>query len=180
MLGISFLNEIVSEINITQNQLTAGQILDKLREKVITSLHQTADSKTKDGMDIALVIIDRDSMEMEFAGAYNPLFIYREDQIFELKADRMPIAFFRLQKNFQTQYFQLQKNDSLYLFSDGLLDQFGGPDNQRFMRTRFKQLLSYVHNLPPDEQKNMIEEIFHRWQADNARVDDVLLFNLTI
>jgi serine phosphatase RsbU (regulator of sigma subunit) len=180
MLGISFLNEILSETNFSQHPISAGQILDKLREKVIASLHQSSESKTKDGMDIVLVIIDQETLNMEFAGAYNPLFLLRGDDVIEIKADRMPIGYYRIRKNFETQIVQLQKDDCLYMFSDGLIDQFGGPDKQRFMRTRFKQLISEVHDLSMEEQKSIIEEIFMRWQAENSRVDDILLMGVKI
>ena len=113
MLGISFLNKIILE----NNTVKADSILNELRENVINSLKQTGkEGETRDGMDMALVVIDMDQMTMEFAGANNPLYMIREDQLNETKADRMPISYHTRTEDFSNHNIQLEKGDCFYLF----------------------------------------------------------------
>ena len=129
MLGVSFLNKIILE----NNTLQADRILNDLRENVITSLKQTGrEGEARDGMDMALVVIDMEKMAMEFAGANNPMYMIRGDELNETKADRMPIAYHIRTDDFSSHTIPLKKGDSYYLFSDGFGDQFGGPDGKKF------------------------------------------------
>jgi len=139
MLGVAFLNEIVSK----NRKLTAGDILDQLRSQVIHSLHQTGrEGENQDGMDVALLILDRNNMSVEFAGANNPLFIYRNSELIELKSDKMPIGIHtRVNQPFTNHSEKLKKGDMLYAFTDGFPDQFGGPDGKKFMIKNFKKIL---------------------------------------
>ncbi len=191
MLGSSFLNEIVTRRSLDN----AGQILNRLRSKVKKSLHQEGKSgEQKDGMDVALLIIDTETLELQYAGAYNPLYIIRKNkkqdktedenlagyELIQLKADRQPIGIHLLEKEFTNHAFQLEKGDCLYSFSDGYVDQFGGETGGKFKTTRFKELLLSVQGKPMDEQKRILEQNFIKWKRDVAQIDDVLVMGIRI
>lgn len=191
MLGSSFLNEIVTRRSLDN----AGQILNRLRSKVKKSLHQEGKSgEQKDGMDIALIIIDIETLELQYAGAYNPLYIIRKNksqdnnedentpdyELIQLKADRQPIGIHILEKEFTNHSFQLQKDDCLYSFSDGYVDQFGGETGEKFKAKRFKELLLSVQGKSMDEQKRILEQNFIKWKRDIAQIDDVLVMGIKI
>lgn len=179
MLGIAFLNEIVNKSKV----LKAGKILDQLREIIIDSLHQEYGIKgSKDGMDMALCIIDKKSLEMQFAGAYNSAFIIRGNEFSELKADKMPIGIhaIKVDKPFSNQEFKLKKQDMLYLFSDGYADQFGGEKGLKFKQNTFKDLLAEIAKLPVDEQQEKIESKMRAWQGDFAQLDDMMIIGIRI
>jgi serine phosphatase RsbU (regulator of sigma subunit) len=124
MLGISMLNEIMAMENL-QN---AGQMLDVLRNKVKQNLHQTSVSESNtDGMDLTMILLDRNELKLHFAGANNPLFILRNGEMIIHNGDRMPIGVHMYDEDdFTNHEIQIDKGDKLYMFSDGYMDQFGG------------------------------------------------------
>jgi len=179
MLGVSFLNEIVNKEHI----LHADQILNRLREQVIRSMHQTGrEGESKDGMDISLLVVDDTSGMLEFAGAYNPCYIVRNGEITELKADRMPIGIYSERGNvpFSCQTFQLQKGDGIYMSSDGYEDQFGGPEGKKLKAKAFKDILLKIHPLPAGEQLAYLDKFFEEWKNGYDQVDDVLVIGIKI
>lgn len=203
MLGFMFLNEIVT----TRSLDNAGQILNKLREKVKQSLHQSGkEGEAKDGMDMSFFIIDTESKELQFSGAFNPLYIIREDNLvdeseipdnegikpykskdsaieatlFEIKGDRQPIAIYMYEKEFSNYVFQLKPGDRIYSFTDGYPDQFGGEDGKKFNAKRFKEFLLSIRNHSMEKQKELITENFYSWMGDIEQVDDVLLMGVRI
>ncbi len=178
MLGVAFLNEIVSK----QDNISANVILDELRMHVIQSLHQTGrEGESQDGMDVTIYIIDRETLELEFAGANNSLLICRDSGLLELKADKMPIGIHtRVKEAFTRKTISLQKNDMIYAFSDGFPDQFGGPKAKKFMIKNFKRLLSDVYRKPVREQKRILEETLNVWMQNSSQVDDILVMGVRI
>ncbi|MFC2103846.1 tetratricopeptide repeat protein [Bacteroidota bacterium] len=179
MLGIAFLNEIVNK----SNKLQANKILEQLRENIIDSLHQEYGSKgSKDGMDMALCIIDKKTLEMQYAGAYNSIFILRDKEIHELKADKMPIGIHavKVEKGFANQEFNLKKQDVLYLFSDGYIDQFGGERSVKFKQKAFKDLLLKISNKPMNAQKTEISKTMEKWQGEHSQLDDMMVVGVKI
>ncbi len=177
MLGMSLLNEIVVNNKIR----TAGQVLDMLRDAIKTSLKQKdKNSGNKDGMDIALCAINLDTNKLQYAGAYNPLYIIRENQLIELKADRQPIAIYLKEKKFTNHTFNLQKNDVLYVFSDGYIDQFNGLTKKKFKSTQFKKLLTDTANKSLTEQKQILEQSLNQWQGDAKQLDDIVIIGTKI
>lgn len=177
MLGVAFLNEIVNKDNITQPDL----ILNKLREMVVQALQQQGISgEARDGMDIALVTIDRQENKIEFAGAYNPLVMIRNGEIFETCGDKMPIGIYVNMHPFSKHVISIEKGDVFYMFSDGYEDQFGGPDGKKFKSKRLKQLLLEIHRHPSEMQKEILEKTFEEWKGDLPQVDDVVLVGLAI
>ena len=186
MLGTSFLNETVTSRKLDN----PADILQRLRKKIKKSLGQTgADSAPKDGMDLALYIINTEKKILQFAGAYNPLYIIREaltienkkelqkkkkvkilnkkefqnQTLIELKADRQPIGIYLKEKDFTTTTFQLKDGDKLYTFSDGFVDQFGGEKGGKFKSKQFKNLLLSMYEKTMPEQKIILENTFNNW-----------------
>ncbi len=178
MLEISFLNEIVRRTEITQ----ANQVLELLRNQIKTTLDQTGKYlETKDGMDIAFYVINNETLEMEFAGAYNSLFIIRQNQFFEVKGDRQPIGIYTREKPFTNHKFQLKKNDIIYSYTDGYIDQFGGEGNRsKFLSRHLKQLLLNIHSEDMKTQKQILEQTFDKWMGNNEQLDDVLVMGVRI
>ena len=177
MLGISFLNEIVG-VCIPK----ANVILNRLRENVMKALHQTGEkTENKDGLDIALCIIDQERMTMEFSGAFNPLYLIRKGVLHETRGDKMPIGINAVkEKTFTNHEFRLQKGDQVYLFSDGYADQFGGPEDKKFKYCNLKKLLVKNCHKQMEAQKRALEASFVRWKSDNEQVDDVLIIGLKV
>jgi serine phosphatase RsbU (regulator of sigma subunit) len=177
MLGISFLNEIVS----THKLDNAGTLLDELREHVKTTLAKSENEvQARDGMDIALCIIDQKQMKMQFAGAYNPLYMIRDKELAEIKGDKMPVGSYDLNTGFSNNVVNLKKNDCFYIFSDGYIDQFGGEDEKKFLSRQFKSLLTKNHDQPMNKQKESLVEAFETWKGKLRQIDDVLVIGFRI
>jgi serine phosphatase RsbU (regulator of sigma subunit)/uncharacterized protein HemY len=178
MLGVAFLNEIVSK----HIEISANHLLNELRKQVISSLHQTGrEGENQDGMDVALYIIDNQEMSLEYAGANNSLFIYREEEFIELKADKMPIGIHRLADNSFTNYkIDIKKDDMVYAFSDGYPDQFGGPSGKKLMVKNFKNTLQNIHHKSLTEQKFILEKTLDEWMHGTHQIDDILVMGVRI
>ena len=179
MLGMSSINEIVTK-NV--NNLHPDVILFKLREKVIHSLHQTGEVGTsKDGMDMALYIVDETEMTLEFAGANNSLVLIRDGEVIQLKADKMPIGFYlKGDIPFTNHKMDLKKGDCIYTFSDGYADQFGGTDGRKFMSKNLRALLLEIHQKPMAEQHDILAHRLVEWHGDSPRIDDVVVMGVRI
>lgn len=180
MLGVSFLNEIVNKGQISESHL----ILEKLREHVIESLHQTGkEDEAKDGMDIALCIIDPEKNELQFSGAYNPLYLVRKNvetpEISEIKPDRMPIGIYmNNNKQYTNKTVSLQKGDTFYIFSDGYIDQFGGKHGRKLKSQTYKQILLEIQHLSMSEQKEYLENYIMNWKGSLNQIDDILIIGM--
>jgi len=194
MLGISFLNEIVSRSRFDN----AGEFLDRLRKKVKITLDQKGKIfEQKDGMDMSLLILDKDHQEMQYAGAFNPLFLIRNSDftldddlsklvklktehhnLIEIKGCPQPIAIHERECDFQTHTLKLEKGDTLYIFSDGYPDQMGGPKGKKFMIRKFKQLLLDIQSESLAKQKDILDQILSDWIGDVEQIDDILVFGI--
>jgi len=174
MLGVAFLNEI---INLKQI-LDSGQILNNLRKNVIDALHQSVKKRgSRDGMDISLAVIDEKTHDLHFSGAYNPVYIIRDNELKELKADRMPIGVHTLyqEASFSVQKEKLLPGDRLYFFSDGYYDQFGGTKGLKFSRKAFKELLLKIHKKPMAEQEEELNQTLIQWMNTWSQIDDIMV-----
>ena len=182
ILGITFLNEIVQNDN-----LHADTILNQLRDQVIKALKQTGkDLENKDGMDMALCIIDWENARIEYAGANIPLVLLRNtesslDELIEVSADRMPIGISEnTTRNFTRHTIPIIPGDSIYLFSDGYCDQFGGPELKKLKKKNLKKFLSEIHTLSMTEQKKRLKQNLDTWRGDLPQVDDILMLGIKI
>ncbi len=178
MLGMSALREITNNM---QN-LQAHTILDELRDKIIESLHQTgAEDERKDGMDMALCVLDTHNLKLQFAGAYNPLFIARDGVIEVLKGDRMPIGIHvNIDKPFTGYEIDVQEGDIFYLFSDGFVDQFGGEYNRKFLSKNFRRLLTEIQEFDMPTQQKVLLQAFEMWKGEEIQIDDILIVGIKI
>jgi len=177
-LGISTLNEIITN----NDDLHANTVLSLLREKIKTSLHQTGkEGEAADGMDVAFCLLHKDRKTLEFSGAYNPLFLFQGEELKEYKADRMPIGIYYGEKdNFTNYEINIKKGDTIYIFSDGLADQFGGPDGVKFKIANLKKILSEIYYKPMAEQRKIIENELDMWKGDVDQVDDITIIGIRI
>jgi serine phosphatase RsbU (regulator of sigma subunit)/Tfp pilus assembly protein PilF len=176
MLGIAYLNEI----NSKNPDISAGALLDELRLNVIQSLHQTGRmGENQDGMDITAIIIDNKRQSLQFAGANNPLLLFRKGELIEFKPDKMPIGIHgNLMNPFKNHKIDIEKGDVLYAFSDGFADQFGGPFGKKFMIKKFKETLKELHVKPMSIQKQELEETLENWMVHTRQVDDILVMGI--
>ena len=178
LVGHNILKDIISNTDV----IKPSEILDKLREGVINTLHvSNSGTQSKDGMDITLCCINFDTLELQFAAAYNPLCIVRDGEMIIHNANKFPIgAFIGEKENFDNNTIQLQKNDQLYIYSDGYADQFGGPKGKKFMVGNFRKLLVQLANKPITEQMGFLKTTLDNWQGDLEQVDDVLIIGLKV
>ncbi len=177
MLGLSALNDLANT-RFTR----ASQFLNELRERVINALHQTGrEGEAKDGMDISLCIIDPKKQELQYAGAFNPLYLIRGKELKEIKGDKMPIGIFdRGLKPFTNHVIKYEPGDTIYLFSDGFIDQFGGERERKYKSSRFRDLLVSIQEEPLSRQKELLEEAFLAWKGALDQVDDILIIGIRL
>ncbi|MHC1702476.1 MAG: tetratricopeptide repeat protein [Tenuifilaceae bacterium] len=178
MLGVSFLYEIVNKEGIMQ----PASILNYLRDHVKHTLSQTGKrDEAKDGMDISLCVFDQQEMKLEWAGAYNPLYLIRKGELIEYKADKMPIA---IHMNdhlpFTNNEIAVQKGDTFYISSDGYADQFGGAEGRKFMSKKYKEMLLQICDKPMAEQKEIIQKAHLDWKGEHDQVDDILVMGVRV
>ncbi len=197
MLGVSLLNEIV----IAKNSYNAAEILDELRTRIKATFHIEGDTERKDGMDIALIIIDNENYSLEFAGAFRPLYIcrrkplkqkdlnadykiYEHDDdktvLIEVKPDKMPIGWYIVEKPFRSKTVQLQANDKIYLFTDGYTDQIGGANRRKFSIKSFRKILCDIYEKDMPEQHNILDRTLKEWKSDEKQIDDILVLGIKI
>ena len=173
MLGISFLEEIINSRHIFETDL----ILKELSRKVISALKQKGErNEAKDGMDISICMIDKERNTLDFSGAHNNLYLFRNRELKEYFADRLPVGYTDdHETNFTKQTIEIFPGDIFYLFTDGYPDQFGGKDHKRYKYPAFRSLLMKIHSKPLSVQKKLLEKEFYRWKGKNVQTDDVLV-----
>lgn len=180
MLGITFLNNIIGGAE----DVKANEILNELRRQVIKHLRQKGqEGEQKEGMDLALHIINKEKNRIEFSGANNPLILVRNDEIIQVKADRMPIGIHEYaDRPFQNNKMKVFEGDVLYTFSDGFQDQFGGPDKKKFMIKKLKELFLEIYKKPMDQQKEILRTTFFSWikTGGTEQIDDVIVIGIRI
>jgi len=204
MLGITFLDEIVIKSEIT----STDEVMESLREHVIHSLEQSGAAKqdiVMDGMDLAMISVDMKNNTFQYSGAYNPLYLVRrlkqsektkikngedldlprgstydeKNLLIQIKADQIPIGISEKSANFSATTFK-NEGYNIYMFSDGFLDQFGGPKGKKFMSKNFKKLLLNMQTIPLKEQGAALEEVLLDWMGEISQIDDILVMGLRI
>ncbi len=179
LVANNLLNHAITEHGLTKPSF----ILDEVNSGLTNKLHQTyEESSVKDGMDIALCALDTNKMILEYAGAYNPVFIIRKGELIETKANKFPIGVFvgEKLKKFVNHEIELKKGDAIYVFSDGYADQFGGPFIKKFKKREFKNMLLRISNLSMNEQLKEIEKTLEEWQGSNEQVDDIVVLGVRV
>jgi len=159
----------------------AGKVLNELNQAVTDTLRQQRGHVTlRDGMDIALCCIDFKNMKMDYAGANNPLILVRNGEALTFDANKAPIGAFVGEELtvFNDHEIDLLKGDMLYIFSDGYADQFGGPDNKKFLKRHFKELLAEIYAEPVSKQKDLLDLAFETWKGEHEQIDDILVIGI--
>jgi ligand-binding sensor domain-containing protein/serine phosphatase RsbU (regulator of sigma subunit) len=204
VLSLTLINDIITQ---NENQ-TSAEILEKLRQNIKYTLKQNnPDVTTKDGLDIAICIYNTETGILNYAGANNTALIARKREVhqelnadysdgsikiidkekvlsknilLELQATKNPVGIFTKEIPFSDIHLALDKNDLIYLYSDGYSDQFNGITNQKYTRNRFKQLILKNSTYPLDKQKLLLESEFYQWKESHFQVDDILVFGIKL
>jgi serine phosphatase RsbU (regulator of sigma subunit) len=177
ILGITALNEIVVEKGI----IHTDEILNLLREKIIWTLQQGGEfSESKEGIHLVVCSIDLLQNRLQFSGAINSIILVRKGELLQYKGDRMPISIYPDMEDFQSTNITLQKDDMIYLFSDGYYGQFGGNEDKKFGLVRFRTMLQRISNLPVEEQFKIIDCSFNSWKGSLEQIDDILVMGIRI
>ena len=176
------LNRTVKEFGITE----PGKILDKVRELVVETFEKS-ESEVKDGMDISLCCLNKNTNELLWAGANNPMWIIRkltdaaaDKEIIEYKATKQPIGKIENPKPFSTVKIKLNKGDSIYIFTDGYADQFGGPKGKKLKYSKLKELLLSIQNLSMEDQSKLVNKEIVDWKGGLEQVDDILVIGIKL
>ncbi len=157
----------------------AAKILEQTRDLVIETF-EGSDEEIKDGMDIALCIIDPKTFELNYAGANISLYYTSNNELKEIKADKQPVGIHVNKLPFTNHRIQLTKNDSVYLFTDGMADQFGGPRGKKFKYKQLRELIQSNKNISMLKQGEKIRTAFENWKGDLAQVDDVCVIGVCL
>ena len=181
--------------------LGSGEVLDKLNRNVEKILMQNNKTAVKDGMDISMLIVDILNKNVNFSGANNPVYIVRKKEegelilnnvthtpnisndkynLYEIKGDKQPIGAFENRKNYTTHNFTLSNSDTLYIFTDGYADQFGGVNNKKFMYKSFKELLLRIQDKNMQQQEEILENTINDWRGGMEQIDDVLVIGVRL
>lgn len=178
MIGNTLLNKIINEYGVEH----PNDILDRLREEVISALNQKgSDHESKDGMDLVLCSFDFESKSVEFAGAYNPVFQVRNHELIIHKGDKQPIGHFIAgNRPFTNHTIAMESGDMIYMFTDGYQDQFGGPNDKKFMTKRFKKLLTDISHESCSDQKEILNNTIENWMVNTNQIDDILIIGIRI
>jgi serine phosphatase RsbU (regulator of sigma subunit) len=177
MYGIAFLNEIINKEKVYH----PNDILNMLRDKIAGSLNRGDNEfETMDGMDMSVVTLDPSSSRVLFAGANNSMYVVSKGELDIVKADKMPVAFYQKMDPFTMEEFSVSRGDCLYIFTDGIIDQFGGDLGKKFLSKRMKDVILDISHLPMHEQLVRLEIAFNEWRGDYFQVDDVLVVGMRI
>jgi len=169
------LNRAVLEFNLTD----PGKILDKTRDLVLETFAKS-DADVKDGMDISLCVVDNVTKTVSWAGANNPLWFTNDKNMIEITADKQPIGKSDHPKPFTTHAVPVKSGDSIFLFTDGYADQFGGPKGKKFKYKQFQELLLAKNNEKPEVQMQAIHDTFMQWKGPQEQIDDVCVIGFRI
>jgi ligand-binding sensor domain-containing protein/serine phosphatase RsbU (regulator of sigma subunit) len=177
MLGMAFLNDIISN----ETRPTPSEILDKLREKVVIELRQTGKTgESQDGMDVSLIRIHLKTKQLQWAGANSPLSLMRNGQLQEIKADKQPIGYYPGAKPFTNHIIELKTGESVYIFSDGYVDQFGGSRGKKFKHKQLRTLIQSIYQKPMIDQKEILDTTFKNWKGEYDQVDDICIIGFRV
>jgi len=173
ILGITTLREVINRGSYS----SAGSILNQLREGIMKALNQTGEEfEQKDGIDMALCLLNTESNEIEFAGAFNPIYVIQNKRLIEINGDKMPIGVAAEEERpFTTHRFSLEADNVIYLFTDGFVDQFGGAKGKKFKYQPFRNLILKIHEMPMHKQKEEFQKAFEKWKGEHSQLDDLLI-----
>jgi serine phosphatase RsbU (regulator of sigma subunit) len=173
MIGLKIIEKTIIEENITIPSAILS-VLDKGLEKTFSS-EKNIGTIIRDGMDIGICSIDRVQGKVEYAGAFIPLYLVRDNSLIEFKGDKIIIGMNPGGFKYVDHVIDIKEDDIFYIFSDGYADQFGGSENKKFMYRRFRYLLTTIHRFPIEDQKSVLEENIRTWMGDCRQIDDMMV-----
>jgi serine phosphatase RsbU (regulator of sigma subunit) len=178
IIGHNSLNKVVREYGLTR----PSAIVDQLNIEVMKALLQRHEKAITDGMDLALIAFNKKNFTLEFAGAFNPLYLVRKGEVIVYRGDRNPIGMTTTdeKKNFTNHVVDIRPGDILYMCTDGYADQFGSSEVKKYKSANVKKLLSSIWNLPMADQKCRLESEILSWKGDLDQVDDILFVGTKI
>ncbi len=177
IVGNYLLNSIIIHNGVTD----PAEILKQLNRKIKIALKSDDRAQTSDGMDISVAVIDKNEHSLAYSGALRPMFLFNQGNFIEAKGDKIPITSSISGvsiSSFRTRDYDFNEGDMFYLFSDGIIDQFGGEKGKKFLTKRFKQLLFDINTLPMKEQKEHIKKALDDWKGAGEQVDDILVMGI--
>ncbi len=178
LIGLKIFNQSVKQNDVN----SPAEALDYLNQEVFktVNMHSDTDNIIRDGMDVALCSINYTTLKLTFAGAKNPVYIVRNKELHEIKGDKQPIGSYESQEPFTNNEYQLEKEDMVYIFSDGYADQFGGPKGKKLKYKPFKEMLISNANKSMEEQEEQLSNLFENWRGDLEQLDDVCVIGVRI
>ena len=178
LIGTSLLNEMIIENKVMDTNLILDNISDKLKNSLE---YKEGETQPKDGMDMVLCRLNKNRNELMFTGAKNSLILIRDGKLTEFKGDKRPVGHY-IGKGikFTAQKISVKKNDIIYIYSDGLADQFGGVKNKKYMSSRLKKFLLEINDIPTKKQENLIKIEFKDWMGENEQIDDVCMMGIRL
>lgn len=174
MIGLELLQKIINEMKVE----TSDSILMTLNRELESSFYKEEDGRAliKDGIEMSICVINRETREMQFSGAFLPVYIVRHDKLIEIKGDKINVGQTYVNGiSFNKSTFKLERGDILYLFSDGYADQFGGPENKKFMYRRLRHILLTISKYPLPDQERILDETITTWMEGSEQIDDMMI-----
>ena len=178
---MSLIGNLLLKDIVTKKDVDPATLLYDLHWGVVKTLKQDeSGNKTADGMDVAMCRIDLESNEVQYSGAHRPLYHVRNGELEQYKGDKYPIGGNQYdgKNSFNNHVLSFEEEDTIYFFSDGFTDQFGGPDQLKLGPKRTRELLVGNSHLSMTDQHAKVKETFESWQGDTRQIDDVLLIGL--
>lgn len=178
LIGLKIFNQSIKQPTVN----TPSEALDYLNREVFKTTNKHSDSKNliRDGMDVAICAINFTSLMLTFSGAKNPVYIVRNQKLHEIKGNREPIGYAEIIAPFVNHYYQLERGDVIYIFSDGFADQFGGPKGGKLKYKPFKEILINNAYKSMEEQKQHLDDLFENWKGDLEQLDDVCVIGVRV
>jgi serine phosphatase RsbU (regulator of sigma subunit) len=176
MIGLELIQKIINEMKVDDSD----QLLLTMNKELESAFFKEESGKAliRDGIEMSICIIDKTTKEMEFSGAFLPVYIVREDKLIELKGDKKNVVQSFAMVSFNRSTFRLREGDILYLFSDGYADQFGGPENKKFMYRRLRHLLLTISKYPLLDQERILDETITSWMDGHDQIDDMMILGV--
>jgi serine phosphatase RsbU (regulator of sigma subunit) len=176
IIGFELLRNIVK----IQNNEKPAEILNKLNDGVAEIFRDAEKTNIHDGMDLSFCVLHKNKRIVEYAGAFNPLYIVREKKIIEIRGDRFSVGLATNSdgQRFTNHVIPLMDNDVIYMFTDGYVDQFGGPEGKKFKYRRFRHLLLTIHKMSMKEQRTSLDKSIASWMINHEQIDDILVIGV--
>jgi serine phosphatase RsbU (regulator of sigma subunit) len=176
MIGLELIQKIINEMKVDDSD----QMLLTMNRELESAFFKEESGKAliRDGIEMSMCIIDKKTKEMEFSGAFLPVYIVRDDKLIEIKGDKKNVVQSFAMVSFNRSTFRLREGDILYLFSDGYADQFGGPENKKFMYRRLRHILLTISKYPLLDQERILDETITSWMDGHDQIDDMMILGV--